>query len=389
MRALLIDDERLAIVKLEFMLKEITSVNVVGSFTDPVHAVEAAPQLKPDVIFLDIEMPELNGMMVAELLQRHCPKAMIVFLTAYNTYAVEAFELNALDYVLKPVNRSRLQMTLQRLEERLASLSLLNPVENTVVYCFQSLRFERGGHVLPNFRWRTAKAQELFAYLLHNRNRFVHRDALIELLWPDTPAKKASTLFYTTIYQIRQCLKQGEIDLQISNVSAGEGYMLEAGDLHVDVDDWESGIQRLSYIHSSNILEHHRLFELYIGDYLGDYDYLWAESERQRLRTIWLHHAISIAEFYIACNKPAEAVTVYQRIVAMQPYFEQAHFGLMKVYESIGDRASVESQYNQLSDLLWKELGIEPPGEITKWFRDWKHNNSRPVPHAKKTAASL
>lgn len=59
-RALLIDDERLAIVKLEFMLKEITSVNVVGSFTDPVHAVEAAPQLKPDVIFWTLKCLSLT-----------------------------------------------------------------------------------------------------------------------------------------------------------------------------------------------------------------------------------------------------------------------------------------------------------------------------------------
>lgn len=371
------------------MLKEIKTVNIAGSFTDPAQAIESAPGLDPDVIFLDIEMPELNGLLVAEQLQSVCPKAMIVFLTAYNNYAVEAFELNALDYVLKPVNRSRLSITLERLEKRLAAQALLNPVKITLVHCFQSIRFEYGGSILPNFRWRTTKAQELFAYLLHHRNRFVHRDTLIELLWPDFPVKKASSLLYTTIYQVRQCLKQGEIDLQISNVSAGEGYMLEDKGLRVDVDEWEEGIQRLPFIQESNYLEHHRLFELYIGDYMADYDFLWAEGERQRLRTIWLHHAMSIGQFYISCNKLAEAVTVYQRIVRMQPYFEQAHFGLMKIYESIGDRAAVESQYSLLSEILLQELGIEPIVEITNWYEAWIHGNLKTVPLEEKTAASL
>ncbi|WNS45186.1 response regulator [Paenibacillus sp. MMS20-IR301] len=388
-KALLIDDERLAIVKLEFMLNEMKTVEVAGCFTDPVQALEAAPRLSPDVIFLDIEMPELNGLMVAEQLQSICPKAMIVFLTAYNNYAVDAFELNALDYILKPVNRSRLSVTLERLEKRLEAQALLHPVKATLVHCFQSIRFEYGGVIIPNFRWRTTKAQELFAYLLHNRNRFVHRDALIELLWPDFPVKKASSLLYTTIYQVRQCLKQGEIDLQISNVSAGEGYLLEVKGLHVDVDEWEEGIQRLSLIHSGNVLEHHRLFELYIGDYMGDYDFLWAESERQRLRTIWLHHAMNIGNFYISCNKLAEAVTVYQRIVQMQPYFEQAHFGLMKIYETVGDRPAVESQYNHLSEILLYELGIEPITEITNWYETWKQGNHKNIPLEDKTAASL
>ncbi|WP_019912813.1 response regulator [Paenibacillus sp. HW567] len=378
-QAMLVDDERLALMKLKLMLEEWSTVEVIATYTDPAEAVTAAASLAPDVIFLDIDMPEMNGIQAAEIMQREYPRASIVFVTAYNSYAVEAFELYALDYVLKPARRDRLLKTIQRLEERLSQEQRLTmkPANEIMIRCFQSLRFERGGQPLPAIRWRTSKAQELFAYLFHNRNRFVSKDSLIELLWPNTNLKKASTHLYTTVYQVRQCLKQAEIELQISNVSGGEGYTLETGNLLIDSSEWEKSILAQNAINPMNYEDHQRLFDFYSGDYLSDYDYLWAESERQRLRTIWLHHAMGIAEFYVDSGKIAEAVTVYQRIVQLQPYFEQGYLGLMKVYDSIGERSAVEDQYHILTELLNQELSIELPANIRTWYENWKAYNMK------------
>ncbi|UQZ35341.1 hypothetical protein C2I18_18510 [Paenibacillus sp. PK3_47] len=372
-QALLVDDERLALMKLQLMLEELKTVKVAGTFTDSAEALQAAPGLDPDVIFLDIEMPEMNGMQVAEQMQNLCPGASIVFVTAYNDYAVDAFELNALDYVLKPIHPGRLQKTVQRLEFAKAQAPQEKPGGQLMLRCLQSIRFERGGQPLQNIRWRTLKAQELFAYLVHNRDRYTSKDYLIEWLWPEFNYKKASTLMYTTIYQVRQCLKQAGIPLQIN--SASEGYILETGGLQIDIAEWENGIQSLPAISDKNYMEHQRLFDLYSGDYLGDYTYIWAEGERQRLRTIWLHHAALMAEFYIGTGRIPEAVTTYQRIVQLQPYFEQAHLGLMKIYDSMGERTAVEEQYNTLYGMLVRELGIEPPPHIINWYNEWKHQN--------------
>ncbi|MNO22123.1 Transcriptional regulatory protein YehT [compost metagenome] len=376
-QALLVDDERLALMKLKLMLEELTTVNILGAYTDPVEAVSIASKLVPDVIFLDIDMPEMNGLQVAEAMQSLCPRTSIVFVTAYNSYAVEAFELYALDYVLKPVRRDRLLKTIQRLEERFGKEQkpVQKPEHKIMIRSFQSLRFERGGQPLPAIRWRTSKAQELFAYLFHNRNRFVSKDSLIELLWPDFNLKRASTHLYTTIYQIRQSLKQAEIELQINNASGGEGYTLETGSLLIDCYEWEKGILTLGSINDENYENHQRLFYFYSGDYLNDYDYLWAESERQRLRTIWLHHAMGMAEFFTTRGSVPEAVTVYQRVVQLQPYFEQGHLGLMKVYDSIGERSAVEEQYHYLADLLNRELSVDLPDNIKIWYEGWKQHN--------------
>ncbi|OBZ12097.1 hypothetical protein A8L34_14860 [Bacillus sp. FJAT-27264] len=376
MQAILVDDERLALMKLEHMLKELGTVNVVATYTDPVEAVNEAGKWKADVIFLDIDMPEMNGLQAAEIMHERTPEADIVFVTAYNNYALEAFEVNALDYVLKPVIRDRLLKTIGRLEERAQrETKQVSSSDTLMVRCFPSLRFERGGVHLNTIRWRTNKAQELFALLLHNRNRFVSKDTLIDMLWPDFNLKKASTHLYTTIYQVRQCLKQAGIELQINNVSGGEGYTLESGSMLIDSAQWENGILTLHPIGDSNFNDHQRLFDLYSGDYFGDYDYLWAESERQRLRTIWLHHAIGIADYYTSSGRIPEAVTVYQRIVQLQPYFEQGHLGLMKVYDSIGERSAVEDQYKALTELLKDDLSTELPSNIEHWYSDWKLHN--------------
>lgn len=377
-QAILVDDERLALMKLEFMLKEFQLIQIAATYTDPSQAIQEAPSINPDVIFIDIEMPEISGLQAAEVLQEACPNASIVFITAYNHYAVEAFEINALDYILKPVRHDRLQKTIQRLEEQMSLVPKKPVVEEVLtIRCLQSLRFERGGQPLNSLRWRTSKAQELFAYLLHNRNRFVSKDTLIDLLWPDFNRKKASTHLYTTIYQVRQCLKQSEVDLHINNITGGEGYTLETGSIQIDVTKWEQSIIALEAIREDNCVVHQDLFDLYSGDYFGDYDYLWAEGERQRLRTIWLHHAMGMAEFYIDSNRVPEAVTIYQRVVQLQPYFEQGHLGLMKVYDSIGELSAVEEQYKMLKNLLQNDLRIGLPANVEEWHEQWEHHNLR------------
>lgn len=113
MRAFLIDDEALALRRLERMLRDTGAVEVVGSSTDPVEAAAQVRRLRPEVLFLDIEMPGLNGF---ELLQQLDPQPLVVFTTAYNQYALQAFEVNSVDYLLKPIERDQLDRALRKVE---------------------------------------------------------------------------------------------------------------------------------------------------------------------------------------------------------------------------------------------------------------------------------
>jgi two-component system LytT family response regulator len=110
---LIIDDERLARKDLLALLESFENIKVVGEADDVPSAIKAIEKLKPDVIFLDIQMPGESGF---DLLEKVQIKAKVIFVTAFDEYAIRAFEVNALDYLLKPVNPERLKKALERLD---------------------------------------------------------------------------------------------------------------------------------------------------------------------------------------------------------------------------------------------------------------------------------
>jgi two-component system LytT family response regulator len=115
-RALIVDDEELARQRLKRLLRAFPEVEVVGEAADGEEALAKIAELRPDLVFLDIQMPGCNGMEVALSLPSPAPK--IIFCTAYDEYAIEAFEVNAADYVLKPASRARLGKALERVRSR-------------------------------------------------------------------------------------------------------------------------------------------------------------------------------------------------------------------------------------------------------------------------------
>lgn len=112
-RAFILDDERLAIDRLRRLLRDTGRVEVVGSSTDPVSALETLRQRDVDVLFLDIQMPGLTGFDFLERLELNRP---VIFTTAYDEHALRAFAVNSIDYLLKPVEPERLEQALHKLE---------------------------------------------------------------------------------------------------------------------------------------------------------------------------------------------------------------------------------------------------------------------------------
>jgi two-component system LytT family response regulator len=113
-RAFLLDDEELALRRLARMLEETGRVEVVGSALDPVSAVAQILDREPDVLFLDIQMPGLNGFELLNELKGREP--LVIFTTAYHEYALQAFEVNSIDYLLKPIEPKKLERALSKLE---------------------------------------------------------------------------------------------------------------------------------------------------------------------------------------------------------------------------------------------------------------------------------
>jgi two-component system LytT family response regulator len=134
MRVLIIDDERLAREELKSMLAEFHTITVIDEAKNPVEGIEKIKELKPDLIFLDIQMPGMNGF---EMLLKLDEIPKVIFVTAYDEFALKAFEVNALDYILKPVDPDRLKDAIQKTqlpdEEFSTKLSVEPERNNTVL----------------------------------------------------------------------------------------------------------------------------------------------------------------------------------------------------------------------------------------------------------------
>ncbi|MBT0587190.1 LytR/AlgR family response regulator transcription factor [Alteromonas oceanisediminis] len=135
-RVLIVDDESLARQGLRLRLQNHADVDVIGECPNGLDAVAKIPELRPDVVFLDIQMPELNGFQVIQKLREaDYPLPLFIFVTAYDTYAIKAFDIHALDYVLKPIDDVRLEQALQRVRATLSqhqSESTTNKLANLV-----------------------------------------------------------------------------------------------------------------------------------------------------------------------------------------------------------------------------------------------------------------
>ena len=126
--ALIIDDEQLARDELKYLLDQVGGVDVVAQGTNGIEAVDLIEEYRPDLVFLDVQMPGLDGFAVIERLMERRSKAggeaeplpQIVFATAYDQYAVRAFDVNAVDYLLKPFDRTRVQQAVERVRGRMA-----------------------------------------------------------------------------------------------------------------------------------------------------------------------------------------------------------------------------------------------------------------------------
>jgi DNA-binding LytR/AlgR family response regulator len=172
-RALVVDDEELARVHLIRILRGEPDVEVIGEAANGLEALEAIEELSPGLVFLDIEMPGMNGIEVVKNLVQPPP---IVFATAYDAFAVKAFEANALDYLLKPVQPQRVRQTLARLkqstgsENRDAMREVLSLMDRDCAAPLTKLAVYRGKRII------LLGLQEILHITIEDKLVFVHTD---------------------------------------------------------------------------------------------------------------------------------------------------------------------------------------------------------------------
>lgn len=146
LRAVVVDDEQLAREEMCYLLSGLGRVDVVGEAADGVQALELVESSRPDIVFLDVQMPGLTGFEVARRLLDAGIETQVVFITAFDQHAIHAFEVNAVDYVLKPVEAERLGTAVDRARRRIAAMRGMGRASGPELDRLLQLLAQRQGH---------------------------------------------------------------------------------------------------------------------------------------------------------------------------------------------------------------------------------------------------
>jgi two-component system, LytTR family, response regulator len=214
LRTVLVDDEPLARRRLRRLVASLGGVEIVGEAGDGERAVEIVRTTRPDLLLLDVQMPELDGVGVVRRLKP--PRPLVIFVTAFESFAVEAFDLNAVDYVLKPVSRERLGAALERARGRHAAGAADGSADRTVFAAdavrrppwLERLPVRLGGHVrlidVSTIDW--IEAADNYVVVHAGRETHVLREALAHLSASLDPALFAR-IHRSTVVRIDRVVK--------------------------------------------------------------------------------------------------------------------------------------------------------------------------------------
>jgi len=197
-KIIIVDDEFEILDDMRTTLQAYEEVVVVGTYINPFAALEDIKITQPDCVFLDIEMPGMSGIDLAERLMEINAKIKLVFLTAYKNYAIKTMECYHIDYLLKPIHPRQMDQIIPRLEERLDIAS----------------------------EWKQSKGKELLDYMVCHTDQRIPESELYKKLWPECESKIAKTNLRITMCALRKYLDGEHIDTLKLERSI-EGYLLQ------------------------------------------------------------------------------------------------------------------------------------------------------------------
>ncbi|MBQ7712633.1 MAG: response regulator [Clostridia bacterium] len=253
MRVLLADDEKLQLLRLENVVRKVLPAEYeVSCYVNPVLAWEENEDKRVDLAFLDIEMPVLNGIGLAKKLKKNNPQVNIIFVTAYDHYALDAYKLHASGYVTKPVNAEMVRAEVE---------ALRYPVEMKArkklqVKCFGNFEVFSLGAPL-NFRY--AKTKELFAYLVDREGAAVNVNELNAILWEEDHKSYLRNL----IADLRSALRS--VDAEDALVNRRNAYSVDPEKLDCD-----------AYSYAKNDPDAVRAYR---GEYMAQYSWAMFDSD--------------------------------------------------------------------------------------------------------------
>lgn len=362
---IIVDDEIKALDRFERIVSEEPRVTIAGKFSRPEAAIEFAKQNPLDIAFLDIEMPGQNGLELAERLSSINPLTEIIFVTAYDKYALMAFQAHAIGYLLKPLDIAEFKKQIDVLSLKLELRQNRHKNNCLAIRCFGQFSCSPKDNEDRPMRFRTAKSEELFAILIHYQGKAIARDLLIEALWPDIESEKAANYFRVTCTYLRRAFA----DMGFPEILLRErdSYYINNAYISCDYFQFTSAISSNS---ASNLSELEKMAALYSGAYFENKPYHWAVKTRVWLENEYKKTQFRISEAYIACHENIKACSALEKILDQDPFEEEAVERIISLKQQDGNDISAVKVYKDYEQRLLSELGLSPSATLRNMLKN-------------------
>lgn len=357
-KAIVVEDEWYNLEEINELVNKTGFMTVVGKYQNPVNALNEISETCPEVAFIDIEMPEMDGVTLAEKLLEKDPSIIIAFITSWNQYAVKAFELNALDYILKPIKIERFNQMVRKIQNQII---LRRPLKASAlkIKCFDRLEVSIDGVAI---KWERAKAEELFAFLLMHHKRYIHKDTIIENLWSEYEPKKALQILQTSMCKIRNVFSEmkEEVELDYSNGK----YRLIIKNCKCDYIEFQEVLSNYKAGNRNTYTEIGKISEMFGDGFLVKQGYLWSYEKDQELRKKIILILKEIISEQWEEDEFKELAIFLKRLSILEPYNEEVNYRLFYVLNKLKSYNEISSHFKWLKKTLKNEFNLTPSKRI-------------------------
>ncbi|MFB9276802.1 response regulator [Cohnella cellulosilytica] len=378
-RVMLIDDEEDALDLLEILLGQIGDVQIAGRYLNPLQAIEDLGRISVDAVFLDNQMPGMKGMEAARKIRSRVPRMPIVFTTAYAEYAVEAFEIQSTDYLLKPFTQDRLRKSVARIRQQILPEPVVQGPASAgfppAVRCLGGFHIDLPGSGNKVLTWKTKKEKELCAFLIHHAGKAVHTAAIIEALWPEHDLNKAKTYLYTCLSYLRRSLTEHRLPIRI--LKADQGFVAVMDGATVDVTEFERQLAKARAADEMDVGLFDNLKRLYEGEYMEACDFGWAAPRQLELKADYARALRKGYAHFRSRGNLALAADSLQSLLSLVPDSEIDGRELIQLHLKTGNRNEALRVCRQLEQAVRVQLGAELEEETLLLIRQTKEKTER------------
>lgn len=364
LKAIAIDDEIIALERFQRIARQDENISLLGCFSKTKDAIEFLRNNEIDVVFLDIEMPHVNGLELSEQIFEMKPEIDVVFVTAYDKYALQAIQAYATGYLLKPMELDDIQKQTEKLIKKRQAKRSVNLNKQLSIHCLGQFNVFIEESNQEQIRWRTSKAEELFAFLIHHQGKEVSKDRLIDVLWPEMDVSKVNNNLHVTCHYIREVMNENGF---------GEIFVRNRGSYQVKKTDKI----RCDFLRLLKIVEEiktdgqdfaklEEISRLYNGAYMDDKCYEWASEMRAWLENEYEKLMYRFVDYYHENGNIDQAIDILKKVILHIQFADEAYKRLVELHIELKDYVSAKHYYQRYEKILRDEIGISPSEELRR-----------------------